>query len=104
MSLHLLDGFLAPPRMVGPIDALVMDSILTPRIREPHDDNTRHAAARCTGDATDERRFPPDRASRRDRDHRGPDLAAPARGPECPRGGPPRPVHQQPQADRPGDP
>ena len=42
------------------------------------------------------------RAARRDRDHRRPDRAAAARGAGGPRGGPPRPVHQQPQADRPG--
>ena len=44
----------------------------------------------------------PDRAAGRDRDHRGPDRAVAARGAVGPRGRPPRPVRQQPQADGPG--
>ena len=44
-----------------------------------------------------------DRAAGRDRDHRGPDRPAAAGRPGGPRGRPPRPVRQQPQADRPGD-
>ena len=48
------------------------------------------------------RRVHPDRAAGGDRDHRRPDRPAPARGAGGPRGGPPRPVRQQPEADRPG--
>ena len=46
--------------------------------------------------------FHADRAAGGDRDHRRPDRAAPARRPGGPRGGPADPVHQQPQAARPG--
>ena len=42
-----------------------------------------------------------DRAAGRHRHHRRPDRPAAARRPGGPRGGPPHPVHQQPQADRP---
>ena len=54
---------------------------------------------------TDEKpsRLHADRAAGRDRDHRGPDRPAAAGGAVGPRGGPAHPVHQQPQADRPGD-
>ena len=48
-------------------------------------------------------RIHPDRAAGRDRDHRGPDRPAAAGRAVGPRGGPPGPVHQQPEADRPGD-
>ena len=44
----------------------------------------------------------PDRAPGRDRDHRGPDRPAAARGAGGPRGRPPRPVRQQHEADGPG--
>ena len=48
-------------------------------------------------------RFHPDRATGRHRDHRRADCTvAPGRA-GGPRGGPPRAVHQQPQADRAGD-
>ena len=43
-----------------------------------------------------------DRAPGRDRDHRGLDRPVAARRPGRARGGPPRPVHQQPEAARPG--
>ena len=46
------------------------------------------------------RRLHADRAAGRHRDHRRPDRAAAARRPGGPRGRPPRPVHQQPEADR----
>ena len=42
------------------------------------------------------------RAPGRHRDHRSPDLPAAPRRAVGPRGGPPNPVHQQPEADRPG--
>ena len=45
-----------------------------------------------------------DRAAGGDRDHRRADRLAPARRPGGPRGGPPGPVRQQPQADRPRPP
>ena len=45
-------------------------------------------------------RFHPDRAPGGHRDHRRPDRPAVARRAGGPRGGPPRPVHQQSQADR----
>ena len=45
-------------------------------------------------------RFHADRAPGRHRDHRRPDRPAVARRAGGPRGGPPGPVHQQPQADR----
>ena len=48
------------------------------------------------------RRVHADRAAGRHRDHRRPDRPALARRAVGPRGGPPDPVHQQPQADRPG--
>ena len=47
-------------------------------------------------------RFHPDRAAGGDRHHRRPHRPAPAGGPGGPRGRPPFPVRQQPQADRPG--
>ena len=47
-------------------------------------------------------RLHPDRAARRHRDHRRPDRALASRRAVGPRGGPPCPVHQQPQAARPG--
>ena len=47
-------------------------------------------------------RLYPDRAPGGDRDHRRADRPAPARGAGGARGRPPRPVHQQPQAARPG--
>ena len=47
-------------------------------------------------------RFHPDRTSCRHRDHRGPDRPAAAGRPGRPRGGPPDPVRQQPEADGPG--
>ena len=46
-------------------------------------------------------RFHADRAAGRDRDHRGPDRPAAARRAGGPRGGPARPVRQQPEAARP---
>ena len=46
--------------------------------------------------------FHPDRAAGRHRHHRGPDRAAAAGRAVGARGRPPRPVHQQPQAARPG--
>jgi glycosyltransferase involved in cell wall biosynthesis len=45
-----------------------------------------------------------DRASGRDRHHRGPHWLAAARGPEDPRGRQPYPLRQQPQTDCPGHP
>ena len=45
-----------------------------------------------------------DRIAGRDRHHRHPDRPAPARRPGGPRGRPALAVHQQPEADRPGDP
>ena len=54
-------------------------------------------------DDTSSSRVHADRAAGRHRDHRGPDRPAPARGAGGPRGRPPRPVRQQPQADRAGD-
>ena len=44
----------------------------------------------------------PHRAAGRHRDHRGADRPAAARRPGGARGGPADPVHQQPEADRPG--
>ena len=49
-------------------------------------------------------RFHPHRTLGRHRDHRGLDFAAAARRAVGSRGGPPGPVHQQPQADRTGRP
>ncbi len=46
-------------------------------------------------------RVHPDRAAGGDRDHRGPDRPAAARGPGRPRGGPADAVRQQPEADWP---
>ena len=51
---------------------------------------------------TESSRFHADRAAGGDRHHRRPDRPALAGRAVGPRGGPPRPVHQQPQADRPG--
>ena len=48
-------------------------------------------------------RLHPDRAAGRDRHHRRPDRPAAAGRAGGPRGRPPRPVHQQPEANRPGD-
>ena len=45
-------------------------------------------------------RLHPDRAAGGDRDHRGPDRAVAPGGAGRPRGRPPRPMRQQPQADR----
>ena len=47
-------------------------------------------------------RFHPDRAAGGHRHHRGPDRPAAARRPGGPRGGPPCPVRQQPEATGPG--
>ncbi len=47
-------------------------------------------------------RLHPDRIARRHRDHRRPDRPVAARRAGRPRSRPPRPVHQQPQAARPG--
>ncbi len=44
-----------------------------------------------------------DRIAGGDRDHRRVGRPAPARGPDGPRGGATGPVHEQPEADRPGD-
>ena len=46
--------------------------------------------------------FHADRAAGRHRDHRRPDRPAAARRAVGPRGRPPDPVHEQPEADRPG--
>ena len=56
-----------------------------------------HGSQECEG------RLYPDRAPGGDRDHRRLDRAALAGGAGRPRGREARPMHQQPQADRPGD-
>ena len=67
---------------------------------DPRGDPSCHLAFSCRRRAPS--RLHADRIAGGDRDHRGPDRPAAARRPGGPRGGPAGPVHQQPQAARPG--